>query len=84
MLRLICFEGEKIWRKRSFLLAVCILFSVHSFALWYTLPAGEGQPPLSAYKALENQLSWRSEEEKITYMAKRMETVEGVDRKSVV
>lgn len=78
MLRLICFEGEKIWRKRSFLLAVCILFSVHSFALWYTLPAGEGQPPLSAYKALENQLSWRSEEEKITYMTERMETVEGV------
>ena len=64
MLRLICFEWEKIWRKRSFFLAACILFAIHGFFLWYTLPSGEGLVPLSAYRSLQRDLAGMSEEEK--------------------
>ena len=48
MLRLIPFELSKIWRKRSFLLSICVLLSVHLFLLWYTTLPKENRAPLSA------------------------------------
>ena len=78
MLRLICFEWEKIWRKRSFFLAACILFAIHGFFLWYTLPSGEGLVPLSAYRSLQRELAGMSEEEKAACLAEWNQTAEGV------
>ena len=78
MLRLICFEWEKIWRKRSFFLAACILFAIHGFFLWYTLPSGEGLVPLSAYRSLQRELAGMSEEEKAACLTEWNQTAEGV------
>ena len=69
MLRLIPFELSKIWRKRSFLLSVCILLLIHLFLLWYTTLPNEETPPLSAYKTLCAELSGKSETEKDRYIS---------------
>ena len=57
MLRLIPFELHKIWRKRSFLLAMCVLLLSHLFLLWYTSLPNEETLSLSAYKQLQTELS---------------------------
>lgn len=78
MTRLIPFELSKIWKKRSFILAVCVLLLLHLFLLWYTsLPDGE-TPPLAAYKAMQTELSGNSEEEKGNKIAKYKQTIDGV------
>lgn len=78
MLRLIPFELSKIWRKRSFLLSICVLLSVHLFLLWYTTLPKENRAPLSAWKMLREDLSGMSEAEKGQYIAERKETMDGV------
>ena len=60
MLRLIPFELSKIWRKRSFLLSVCVLLLIHLFLLWYTTLPSEETAPLSAYKQLHTELSGKT------------------------
>ncbi|MCI8306925.1 MAG: hypothetical protein HFH14_02630 [Lachnospiraceae bacterium] len=78
MLRLIPFELIKIWRKKSFALSVCVLLWLHIFLLWYTsLPDGE-TPELSAYKAIQAELSGMSEVQKGRYMEELKETIDGV------
>lgn len=78
MLRLIPFELGKIWRKRGFLLAVCALLLAHLFLLWYTSLPGEGEPPLSAYKKLQAELSGKTEGEKGALIGEWKEMVDGV------
>lgn len=78
MLRLIPFELSKIWRKRSFLLSVCVLLLIHLFLLWYTALPNEETPPLSAYKTLCAELSGKSEAEKGQYIAELKEKIDGV------
>ena len=78
MLRLIPFELSKIWRKRSFLLAVCVLLLIHLFLLWYTSLPNEETPPLSAYRRLQTELSGKNEAEKEQYIAGLKETMDGV------
>lgn len=78
MLRLIPFEFSKIWRKRSFLLAICVLLLIHLFLLWYTTLPNEETPPISAYKQLQTELSGKSEAEKEQYIAGLKETIDGV------
>ena len=78
MLRLIPFELSKIWRKRSFLLSVCILLLIHLFLLWYTTLPNEETPPLSAYKTLCAELSGKSETEKDRYISELKEKIDGV------
>lgn len=78
MLRLIPFEFSKIWRKRSFLLSMCVLLLIHLFLLWYTSLPNEQIPPLSAYKQLQTELSGKSEDEKERYIAGLKETIDGV------
>lgn len=78
MLRLIPFEFSKIWRKRSFLLSMCVLLLIHLFLLWYTTLPNEQTPPLSAYKQLQTELSGKSEDEKEQYIAGLKETIDGV------
>lgn len=78
MLRLIPFEFGKIWRKRSFLLTMCVLLLIHLFLLWYTSLPDEETPPLSAYRQLQTELSGKSEAEKGRYIAGLKETIDGV------
>ena len=78
VLRLIPFELSKIWRKRSFLLSVCVLLLIHLFLLWYTSLPNEETPSLSAYKQLQTELSGKTEAEKEQYIARLKETIDGV------
>lgn len=78
MLPLIPFELSKIWRKRSFLLSVCVLLLIHLFLLWYTTLPNEKTPPLSAYKTLCAELSGKNEVEKGDYIAELKEKLDGV------
>lgn len=78
MVRLIPFELGRIWRKRSFLLSVCSLVLLHLFLLWYTSLPDEETPPLSAYKALWEELSGKSEEEKRSYLTRLKERADGI------
>lgn len=78
MLRLIPFELHKIWRKRSFLLAMSVLLLIHLFLLWYTTLPNENTAPLSAYKQLRIELSGKSEMEKGAYIAELKEMIDGV------
>lgn len=78
MLRLIPFELSKIWRKRSFLLSMCVLLLVHLFLLWYMNLPDESTAPLSAYRQLHAELSGKTEEEKGQYIAGLKEQIDGV------
>lgn len=78
MLRLIPFELSKIWRKHSFLLAMCVLLLIHLFLLWYINLPNEEIPPLSAYKQLQTELSGKTEAEKEQYISGLKETIDGV------
>ena len=78
MLRLIPFELSKIWRKRSFVLSVCVLLLLHLFLLWYTSLPNEERPSLSAYKTLCTELHGKSEAEKGKYIAELKEKIDGV------
>ncbi len=78
MLRLIPYEFSKIWRKRSFLLSVCVLLFIHLFLLWYTTLPDEETAPLSAYKMLVSELAGKNEAEKAEYIVGLKETIDGV------
>lgn len=77
-MQLIPFELGKIWRKRSFLLSVCVLLLTHLFLLWYTTLPSEETVPLSAYKTLGTELSGKNEEEKGEYISGVKERIDGV------
>ena len=78
MMRLSLFELSKIWRKKSFILSVCILLAINLFLLWYTnLPDAE-TPSLSAYKAIEDDISLMTEGEKTEYIIGLKNEIDGV------
>lgn len=77
-MRLIPFEISKIWRKRSFLLSMCVLLLIHIFLLWYTSLPNEETVPLSAYKQLQTELSGKNETEKGKYIAALKEKTDGI------
>lgn len=78
MLRLIRFELEKIWHKRSFMLSVCVLLVLNLFILWYTNLPDEETVELSAYKTFQNKISDMSEGEKAEYISALKENIDGV------
>ncbi len=78
MRRLVRFELQKIWYKRSFLFSICALLVLHVFFLWYTNLGGERTPALSAYKSFQSDISKMSEMEKRAYLENRKETIDGV------
>ncbi len=64
MYRLTCFELDKVWRKRSFLLSVAVLLAINIF-FYSGIPTCQiTRPSLSAYKAVEKDLQHLSEAEK--------------------
>lgn len=78
MFRLILFELAKIWKKRSFILSVCVLLAVNLFLLWYVHLPDDATPPLSAYKAFQEDIASMSEEEKAGYITGLKEKMDGI------
>ena len=78
MLRIIPYELGRIWRKKSFLLAIGLLFLLHLFFLWYTSLPKEGTTSLSAYKAVWNKLAGMDEAQKGEYMEELKQNIDGV------
>lgn len=78
MMRLTMYELSKVWRKKSFLLSVCVLLAVNLFLLWYiNLPDGV-TPPLSSYKAFGEDVFSMSEEEKAEYVTELKNKMDGI------
>lgn len=76
--RLVNYELEKIWRKRSFLAAVCAVLLINLFFLWYSdLPDGQEAPP-AAYRQFQEDISGMSEQEKLDYVTSLHEDMEGI------
>lgn len=78
MCRLIRFELQKVWCRRSFLLSVCALLILNIFFLWYTNLGGEGTPELYSYKRFQSDTAEMSETEKKEYIENLKQTVDGV------
>lgn len=79
MIKLILFELEKIWRKRNFIFAILTLLSINVFLLWYANLSDGTTPELSAYKAMQKELSGLSEPEKQSYINTLYEDIQGVN-----
>ena len=77
MTALIGFELQKVWRKGSFLSYMVLLLLLNVFLLWYVnRPAGD-EPPLSAYKAVCQDISDMTEQEKFAYISDLKERADG-------
>lgn len=78
MLRLIPFELEKIFRKKSFLLSALLLLAVNVFLLFYTTLPTESEPSLSAYRAFHDAVSGMTESEKADFIKAKKEIIDGI------
>ena len=78
MIRMISFELEKIWRKRSFMLSMCVLLIVNLFVLWYVNMPDDETPPLRAYKAFSEDMRDMCEEEKAAYITQLKDKMDGI------
>ncbi|MDE5589296.1 MAG: hypothetical protein K2J60_09195, partial [Acetatifactor sp.] len=78
MCRLIRFELQKIWCKRSFLFSICALLILNIFFLWYINLGGERTPELSSYKRFQADTAGMAETEKKEYIENLKQTVDGV------
>ena len=78
MIRLILFETEKIWGKRSFVMSICVLIILNLFLLWYVNMPDDETPPLGAYKAFSADIQAMSEEQKGTYITQLKEKIDGI------
>ena len=78
MTALIGFELQKVWKKGSFLSLMLLLLLVNLFLLWYLNQPGKDEPPLSAYKAVCQDISGMTEHEKLTYISDLKEQADGL------
>ena len=78
MCRLIGYELQKIWCKRSFLFSLCVLLILNVFFLWYTNRGGERRPELSSYKMFQSDIAKMSEPEKKEYIEDLKQTIDSV------
>lgn len=78
MCRLIGFELQKVWCKRSFLFSVCTLLILNVFLLWYTNLGGEWTPELSSYKRFQSDTAKMTETEKAAYIEDLKQTIDGI------
>ncbi len=68
MIRLCLFELSKIWKKRNFIVSVCVLLTVNLFLLWYANLPDEDTPSLSIYKSINYDVHSMPETEKGEYL----------------
>ena len=78
MTALIRFELQKVWRKGSFLSLMVLLLLLNIFLLWYLHQPTGDEPPLSAYKAVCQDISGMTEHEKLTYISDLKEQADGL------
>lgn len=78
MIKLLPYELFKIWSKRSFRVFTCVLLILNVFLLWYLNLPSENEPPLSAYKAVCEDVSKMNEREKLSYITEHREMINGV------
>lgn len=78
MIRLIFFELQKVWRRRSFWGILALLVFLNLFLLWFLNRPAEEEPPLSAYKAVCQDISAMTEAEKLDYLTGLKERLDGV------
>lgn len=76
--RLILFELNKIWKKRSTLAAMALLLCLHIFLLWYTNLSDGNRPALSAYKAVQADLNKMTESQKQTYIETLYQDIQNI------
>lgn len=78
MIKLIPFELKKVLGKRNFIAVALLLLLVNVFMLWYlNSPNGEA-PPLSAYKAVYNDLRDLNADEQAELLGETRETLNTV------
>lgn len=76
MIKQIPFELEKILRKKGLLILLLLLINI--FLVWYFNKPSESELPLSAYKAISQDLSAISSEEQIEYLNGILEDINGL------
>lgn len=79
MSRLIFFELNKIWRKKSFVISVAVLVIINIFLVWYVNLSDGIQPELYSYKAFEKDIQDKTEEEKREYVDSLYEQMQGIN-----
>lgn len=77
MIKQIPFELEKILRKKGFLIILLILINI--FLVWYFNKPNENEPPLSAYKAISQDMKAMSAEEQTEYLNGILEDIDGLN-----
>lgn len=70
MIRLCLYELSKIWKKKNFIVSVCVLLTVNIFLLWYVNLPDDETPSLSVYKTINYDIHSMSESEKGEYLLK--------------
>lgn len=76
MIKQIPFELEKILRKKGLLILLLLLINI--FLVWYFNKPNESEPPLSAYKAISQDLSEMSPKGQIEYLNGILEDINGL------
>ena len=76
--RLIVFELQKIWHKRSIKSSVCIVLLLNIFFLWYTNLGNDSVPELSSYKMFMADTYKMTKQEKGAFVSELKEKIDGV------
>ncbi len=76
--RLTCFEYQKVWCRRSFRFAACMLLTLNIFFQWYTNLGNERTPELSSYRAFAADIRGMPEKEKDALVKSLKRTIDGV------
>lgn len=79
MSRLIFFELNKIWRKKSFVISVAVLVIINIFLVWYINLSDGIQPELYSYKVFEKDIQDKTEKEKREYVDSLYEQMQGIN-----
>lgn len=82
--RLTCFELQKVWCRRGFRFAACVMLFLNIFLLWYTNLGNERTPGLSSYRAFAADMEGMPEAEKATFVKDLKETIDGVSFVSLI
>jgi len=78
VIRLIPYELQKLFKNRSFLLSIAVLFFVHLFLFWYLSLPTENESSLHAYHLVQETLSLKNDEEKKIFLQEWKQEIEGV------
>lgn len=76
MMKLICFELEKIWKKKQLLVLLLIIMFTNILLHWYSDRATVFKPELQSYKKIAETMTNMSESEKYTYLKTMAEDLE--------